>query len=393
MTRYRYEAVTPDGELLQGEMDAPDQAAVVARLQLAGRIPVRAEPAGLDLLRWRPGLRRVAQRELAVFTRGLSSLVHAGLALDRALQVIADVSPNPAVHRVAVELQQAVRGGCALSEALEAQRGAFSRFYVNMVRAAEAGGTLDAGLARLAEHEEKAKALRDSVLSALIYPAILVTVAGVSLTVLLGYVVPQFTALFADAGRALPLSTQIVIGSAELLGTFWPALVLAGIGCVLALRRYRRHGIVLRIPLVGELVRRLETARLSASLATLLASGVSLLAALSIAKDIVSNRLMCEALDLAAEHLKAGGRLADALMATGLFPALAVQLIKVGEESGRLEEMLQRVADLYTQEVAAATQRMLMLLEPALIVALGCLMGGVILSILSAIVSVNDLPL
>ena len=136
-------------------MDAPDQAAVVARLQLAGRIPVRAEPAGLDLLRWRPGSRRVAQRELAVFTRGLSSLVHAGLALDRALQVIADVSRNPAVHRVAVELQQAVRGGCALSEALEAQRGAFSRFYGEMVRAAEAGGTLDAGLARLAEHEEK----------------------------------------------------------------------------------------------------------------------------------------------------------------------------------------------------------------------------------------------
>ena len=210
---------------------------------------------------------------------------------------------------------------------------------------------------------------------------------------LLGYVVPQFTALFADAGRALPLSTQIVIGSAELLGTFWPALVLAGIGCVIALRRYRRHGIVLRIPLVGELVRRTGNGPPQREPRDSARERRSLLAALSIAKDIVSNRLMCEALDLAAEHLKAGGRLADALMATGLFPALAVQLIRSAKASGRLEEMLQRVADLYTQEVAAATQRMLMLLEPALIVALGCLMGGVILSILSAIVSVNDLPL
>lgn len=392
MARYRFEAVTPEGEALQGEMEAPDQATVVARLQLAGRIPLRAEPAGLDRLRWRPAARGASQRELAVFTRELSTLVHAGLALDRALQVIADVSQDAAVRRLALTLQQAVRGGSALSDALQAQ-GAFSRFYVSMVRAAEAGGTLDAGLARIAEHEEKARALRDSVVSALIYPAILVTVAGVSLAVLLAYVVPQFTALFADAGRALPVSTQIVIGAVDLLRSFWPLLVLGALACTLVARRYRRHGIVLRIPLAGELVKRIETARLSASLAALLASGVSLLAALSIARDIVSNRLMSEALELAAEHLKGGGRLADALMASGLFPALGLQMIKVGEESGRLEEMLQRVADLYAQEVAAATQRILVLLEPALIVGLGCLMGGVILSVLAAIVSVNDLPL
>ena len=159
-------------------------------------------------------------------------------------------------------------------------------------------------IARIAEHEEKARVLRDSVVSALIYPAILVTVAGVSLAVLLAYVVPQFTALFADAGRALPVSTQIVIGTVDLLRSSWPLLVLGAVACALVLRRYRRHGIVLRIPLVGELVKRIETARLSASLAALLASGVSLLAALSIARDIVSNRLMSEALELAEIELR-----------------------------------------------------------------------------------------
>jgi general secretion pathway protein F len=393
MARYRYEAITPEGELLHGEMEAPDQAAVVKRIQLAGRIPVRAEPAEFELLRRPAGPRRMAQRDLAVFTRELASLVHAGLTVDRALQIIIEVSRNRRVRRLAVDIQQAVRGGCALSDALQAQRGVFSGFYVNMVRAAEAGGTLDAGLARIAEHEEKNKALRESVITALIYPGILVTVAGASLLVLLAYVVPQFTALFADAGRALPVSTRIVIGAAEILRSFWPAAAVACIGLVLLLRRYRRHGVMLRLPLVGELVGRMEMARLSRSLATLLASGVSLIAGLYIVKDILSNRELCQALDIAADHLKAGGRLADGLASTGLFPALGLQMIKVGEESGRLEEMLQRVAEIYDQEVAAATQRMLRLLEPALVVAMGALMGAAILSVLAAIASLKDLPL
>ena len=406
MPLYRYEAVSAAGELLQGEMEAADQAAVVSRIQASGQLPLRAHPVAGKPLRFafarpRSASRRIAGRELAGFTRELAALLHAGLALDRALQVIIDVSHDGAVRSLAVRVQEAVRGGAALSDALEAQERVFTRFHVSLIRAAEAAGALDAGLARLAEYQERSKALKDTVVSALIYPAILVAVAGASLLIILAYVVPQFTQLFADAGRALPLSTQVVIGAAELLRHYAWFLAAALIGLVLLVRlqlaspavRLRFDRLVLRLPIIGGLVQRIQMARFSRSLGTLLASGVSLLAALSIVKDIVSNRVLADSLELAADALKAGRSLADPLLATGLFPALGLQLIKVGEETGRLDEMLLRVADLYDGEVAAATQRMLALLEPVLIVGLGIVIAGVIMSILLAIVSVNDLAL
>ena len=406
MPLYRYEAVTPAGELLYGEVEAPDQAAVVARIQQSGQLPIRAEPVVARRLasllsRKRPATRRISRRELAVFTRELSSLLHAGLPLDRAFQVIVDVSHDRRVRSLAASIQDAVRGGAALSDALEAHAGVFSRFYVSMIRAAEAAGTLDAGLARLAEHEERSKALRDSVVSALIYPSILVAVAAVSLLVILAYVVPQFTQLFADAGSALPLSTQLVIGAAELLRNYWWLLGAGIAGLVLLVRlqlarpaaRYWWDGFVLRLPLAGELVRSIQMARFSRSLGTLLASGVSLLAGLSIVKGILSNRVLSDTLELAAEALKAGRRLTDPLMSAGAFPVLGLQMMKVGEETGRLDEMLLRVADIYDREVAAATQRLLAVLEPILIVGLGVVIGAVIMSILLAIVRVNDLAL
>jgi len=406
MPRYRYEAVSPAGELLRGEMEATDQAAVVSWIQESGQLPLRAEPAGarrlgLAFVALRSGERRIASRQLAVFTRELSALLHAGLALDRALQVIIGVSQDGQARKLAERIHEAVRAGAALSDALEAQQGVFTRFHVSIVRAAEAAGALDAGLTRLAEYQERSKALRDSVVSALVYPAILVAVASASLLIILAYVVPQFTQLFADAGSALPLSTQVVIGAAELLRHYGWLLGAAFVGLALVVRlqlarpalRRRFDRLALRLPVVGGLVQRVQLARFSRSLGTLLASGVSLLASLSIVKDIVSNRVLSESLELAADALKAGRSLSEPLLSSGVFPALGLQLIKVGEETGRLDEMLLRVAELYDREVAAATQRMLALLEPLLIVGLGVVIGAVIMSILLAIVSVNDFAL
>jgi general secretion pathway protein F len=402
MALYRYEAVTPSGDILRGELDAQDQAAVVAHLHERGQMPIRAEPAGVQLFTWkRRAAPRLSRNQLAVFTRELASLLHAGLALDRALQVILEVTEDPRARKLVAAIQEAVRGGAALSAALEAQASSFSRFYVSMIRAAEAAGTLDAGFARLAEHEERNKALRDSVVSALIYPGILVSVAAVSLLIILAYVVPQFTQLFADAGRALPLSTQIVIGVAALLRDYW-WLLAAGVAAAAFLARlqlakprgrYWLDGILLGLPVVGELVKRIEMARFSRSLGTLLACGVALLAALSIVKEVLANRALAAALDPAAEALKAGGRLADALLAGAPLPRLGLQMIKVGEETGRLDEMLLKVAELYEREVTGATARLLAVLEPLLIVGLGIVIAAVILSLLQAIVSVNDLPL
>jgi general secretion pathway protein F len=406
MPLYHYKAVTVDGELLQGEMEGADQAAVIAQIQTSGNIPIRAKPVGVQhfgffFQRRLLHPRRIARRELAIFTQELSSLLHAGLPLDRALQTMIDVADDNHILSLTSNIQEAVRGGAAFSDALEAHKGIFSRFYVNMVRASEAGGTLDLGLARLVEYLERAKALKDNVLSALIYPSILVAVSSVSLLIILAYVVPQFTQLFADAGRALPLSTQVVVSTAAVLRDYWWLLVMGVIALALYIRsllasasgRYRWDRLLLRLPIVGELIKRMDMARFSRSLGTLLGSGVPLLAGLSIVKDILSNRVLSDTLDVAADTLKAGRSLAEQLMSTGLFPALGLQMIKVGEETGRLDEMLLRVADIYDREVATAIQRMLTLLEPILIVGLGLVIAGIIMSILVGIVSVNELPL
>jgi general secretion pathway protein F len=402
MPLFRYEAVTVAGELVRGEMEAADQGAVIARVQASGQLPIRAEPAPERRSRLVRGRARgIGRREVGLFTRELASLLHAGLPLDRALQVIVEVSQDAPLQRLAAGIQEAVRGGAALSNALDAHEEAFGRFYVSMIRAAEASGKLDAGLARLADYEERSKALKDSVISALIYPSILVVVSGISRLIILAYVVPSFTQLFADAGRALPLPTQVVMAVAEVVRSYWWLMGAAFVVAALPLRallatpagRYWWDGLLLRLPLAGGLIRRVQMARFSRSLGTLLAAGVTLLAALSIVKDIIANRVLSEALEPAAEALKAGRGLAEPLMASALFPALGLQLIKIGEESGRLDEMLLRVADLYDREVAAATSRILALLEPVLIVGLGVVIAAVIMSILVAIVSINDLPL
>jgi general secretion pathway protein F len=377
-------------------------------MQEAGQLPLAAQPvesagfgqraaALLGLLR----RRGASRRERAAFIGELASLLHAGLPLDRALQIILDASGEGEVCRLASAIQLAVRGGASLSQALEAQPEAFSRFHVAMVRAAEASGALAGGLARLAEHEERSRALREAVLSALIYPAVLVLVTGAALLVILAFVVPQFSALFADAGRALPLSTQIVLAVAEALRSYGWLLAVAIVGLALYVRRqlasragrYRIDSLLLRLPLGGSLVRRVQMARFARTLGSLLASGVPLLAAIGIVRETLSNQVLADALELAAEALKAGRSLADPLLSTGLFPALGMQMLKVGEETGQLDQMLTRVAELYDREVAAATQRLLALLEPVLIVGLGVVIGAVIMSILVAIASVNDLPL
>ncbi|MFQ5937510.1 MAG: type II secretion system F family protein [Acidiferrobacterales bacterium] len=406
MPLYRYKAVSAEGELLEGEMESADQAAVITSLQDSGHTPIRAEQAGATrlgpLLRRAPGRpRRVARREVTLFTQGLAALLHAGLPLDRALQIMIDVADDSRLRRLTENIQEAVRSGTALSSALDAQQEPFSRFYISLVRAAEAAGTLESGLARLVAYLDRAKALRESVISALLYPAILVMVASVSLVIILGYVVPQFTQLFSDVGRALPAATQAVIALAELLRTYGWMLALAGIVLALLMRiqlsrsrtRYRWDRRFLRVPLVGDLLKKMDMARLCRSLGTLLANGVPLLSALSIAKDSLSNSVLVEAIEAAGDNVKGGRSLADEMLSAGLFPALGLQMIKVGEETGQLDEMLLRVADVYDREVATAVQRMLTLLEPALIIGLGLLIAGIIISILVGILSVNEIPL
>jgi general secretion pathway protein F len=303
------------------------------------------------------------------------------------------------LKRLLTRIQDEVRGGASLADALESQSGVFSRLYINMIRAGEAGGSVEVVLSRLAEFIERSKVLRESVTSALIYPIILLTVAGLSVILLLTFVVPQFQQLFEDAGEALPVSTQIVIAAGNAVRGYWWVGVITIFFLIAIFKqqlsrpefRQRWDGWMLKLPLVGDLVAKVEMARFSRTLGTLLRTGVSMLTALAIVKETLSNRVLSDAVGHVSENLKAGQSLADPLMEEGEFPQLAVHMIRVGEETGQLQEMLLKVADTYDGEVQATVKRMLALLEPALILVLGVIIAGIIMSILVAILSINDL--
>ena len=404
MPRYRYEAVDAAGETLRDELEAPTPDAAVEQLRDRGLLPLSVNEAKGGLFRGGLGQplfskrRALSRKAIGLFTQQLASLLGAGMPLDRALTILIGVAEDEQSKALLERVQEKVRGGSALADALEAQ-GAFSRFYLNMIRAGEAGGALETVLKRLNEFLERSQALRETVTSALIYPTILLTVAALSVIILLTFVVPQFERLFADAGKALPLATQIVIAIGNGFQHYWWAgLLVIGL-IVMTVRRQlsqpenraRCDHWLLRLPLIGDLIAKVETARLSRTLGTLLGNGVSLLNALTIVRETLSNQVLAVALGEVAEHAKTGRGLAEPLLETGNFPKLAVQMIRVGEETGQLQEMLIQVADTYDGEVQTAVKRLLTLLEPVLILGLGVVIAAIIMSILVAILSLNEL--
>ncbi len=404
MARYRYEAVDAAGEVVRDDIEAATTEAAVEQLRDQGLLPLAVSEAKGGLLRnglsqplfsKRQGLSR---KTIMLLTQQLASLLAAGMPLDRALTILIGVSEDERGQALLARVQEKVRGGSTLADALESQ-GAFSRFYLNMIRAGEAGGALETVLKRLTEFLERSQALRETVTSALIYPVILLSVAALSVIILLTFVVPQFQRLFADAGKALPLATQIVIAVGDGFRHYWWAGLIVIVLIIMVVRqrlnqpeqRLRWDRWLLRLPLFGDLIAKVETARLSRTLGTLLGNGVSLLNALAIVRETLSNQLLADGLGEVVEHVKTGRGLAEPLAETGHFPKLAVQMIRVGEETGQLQEMLLQVADTYDGEVQTAVKRLLTLLEPALILILGVIIAGIIMSILVAILSLNQL--
>ena len=402
MPQFEYKAVAPTGETVQGMMDAASVEGVIAKLQEGGSIPLQAREAGsggfsLDALRFRR--RGMNAREVGEFTQQLATLLGAGLPLDRSLQVLVELAESERVRRTAADVRDRVREGGSLSGALEAQHGTFTRLYVNMVRAGEVGGTLDTTLARLAEYLERSKELRDSVVSASIYPMLLLVMAGLSIAVLLIVVLPQFMPLFTELGGDLPLTMRglLVIGNG--LQDWWWLLLLLIVGGVWWFRRALREPAqrarldarLLKLKWVGDLVAKLETARFARTVGTLLGNGVPLLNALSIAKNVIGNSVLAEDVRAAAAKVKTGGGLSKNLAQSEYFPRLAIQMISVGEESGQLDTMLMKVADTYDKEVRNAIDRLLAAFTPIVTVLMAVLVGVIVYSLLQAVMSASDL--
>jgi general secretion pathway protein F len=408
MALYKYRAVSATGDVAAGELEAANESEIVDRLRDQGLMPMRVEAAVGGRIassaspakrrRWFAA-RRVTRDNLLSITRELATLLRAGLPLDRALEVLIGLAPTPPVASLLQTIRDDVRGGKSLSQALDSHRTVFSRFYVNIVRAGEAGGALGTVLTRLADTMERTKDLRDSVQSALIYPTILICVAVSSVMVLLVFVVPQFQQTFSQAGKALPLPTQIVILFGTALRKYWWLAIVTVFALVWLIRRrlqkpevrFRWDGRLLRLPLLGDLLAKVEVARFSRTLATLLANGVTLLSGLAIVRETMTNSVLARALEGVITRLREGKGFGRPLVETGLYPKLATQMILVGEESGRLEEMLNRVADVYDREVQISIKRFLAILEPAMILTLAVLIGGIVFSILLGVMGMSEL--
>jgi general secretion pathway protein F len=395
MPVFAYRGLSGSGRSIAGVIDADSARTARGKLREQGIFPTDlAEEAtageARSLKQWLPAIGgRVPATELALLTRQLGALLGAGVQLVEALGTLADQSTRPAVKRMLSQVREAVREGSSLADALAGHPNIFSDLYVGMVRAGETAGALEAVLARLAEYSERQSEFMSKVRGALTYPIIMMCVGSLILIFLMSYVVPQITMIFQQQHVVLPLMTRVLIAVSSFVTGYWlvlVALLLGVIGTILfglSTRRGRRiyDRIVLRVPYLGETMIRIMCARFARTLATLLSSGVQLLPALSAVKRVVTNGLLADAVEQSRESIREGHGMGQTLQRSALFPPLLVEMIKVGERSGELEQMLERVADNYEREVEASLRQMTTLLEPLMTLA----MAGVILFMMMAV--------
>jgi general secretion pathway protein F len=407
MPVFTYRAANRAGKTIDGVMEAHDPQAVIDRLHREEYFPVRVEAAegrprlgALTLSLGGPA--RVPARELLAFTQQLSTLIDAGLPIDRALTILTDLAMSPRLRQIVQDVAQSVRTGSTLADALSRHHPRpFSRLYINTVRAGEKGGALEVALRRLVDHLEATREMRDALTSAMFYPALLCVVGVASVVFLMTFVLPRFAVIFRDLGQALPLPTRVLLGISDGLVAYWwvfGLLALSGLlgWQVLARSEAGRLGLdrwLLGLPLLGDLLRKVEVGRFARTFGTLLHAGVPVLNALGVARDVAGNRVLAAALGTVQEGAKRGDGLARPMAETGAFPTLCIHMVRVGEETGRLEEMLGRVATSYEVEIRVALRRFISLLEPAIIIVLGLVVLGIVVSILMAILSINELPL
>jgi general secretion pathway protein F len=404
MAFFHYRAADQAGKVVEGVMEADAERSVVLRLREMGCVPLRiALPSeraiGASRQQALFAKRKINQQQLLQFTRELAALLAAGLPLDRSLSILGGLVEGGELSKVVRSLVEAVRAGKSLAVSMGEHPEIFPKIYVNMIRAGEAGGILDGVLRYLTEYLESTLALKEDVKSALIYPVILAVAAGLSLIVLFIFVIPKFAAIFRDNDKALPWITKAVIGFSQFLADYgWITLfvICAGvIGVTFYIRspegKSEWDRFSLRTWLIGDLLRKFETARFSRTLAALLKGGVPMLEALGTVQGVIGNRLLARAIGQVQVRVREGRGMARPLSESGLFPPLALNMIAVGEETGKLDAMLTEVANYYDQEVKRSTKKLTALLEPALILAMGLIIGIVVISMLLAIFSINDL--
>ncbi|MBP7526693.1 MAG: type II secretion system F family protein [Syntrophorhabdaceae bacterium] len=396
MAVYSYTAATLDGTIIEGVVEASDETVALERVKLTGVIPVKITMPRASLGKV---LRdRSPKGDLLTFTTEISALIGAGLPIDRSLNILAEISEGKAMKDIVQSVLKDIRGGSSFSEALQRHPKVFTKLYVSMVRAGETGGVLDIVLDKLGEFLETAKELKDSVFSAMVYPVILAVTGGISIVILLTFVIPRFSVIFRELGEALPLSTQVILGMSNALRSWWWVvfpLIAAGLFAFASYIRTEKGTYMwdkMKLRFVGDVVKKLETARFCRTLGTLIRSGVPFLQALQNSKDVIGNRIVAESIGAVTKNVREGKGVAGPLMDAGVFPQLALSMIKVGEETGQLDTMLLKVAATYEKGLKEAVKRFMGLLEPAIILFMGLVIAFIVISMLVAVFSILGLP-
>ncbi len=388
MAQFEYTAKNAtSGQILKGTMDVPSRDEVIAFIRKNRMLLVSVREAPKQLSFKLPG-GGVKTRDVVIFTRQFATMINAGLPLVQSLSILAQQTENKTLKDVTKAVVYDVEAGNTLADALAKHPKAFTGLYVNMVAAGEAGGILDTILLRLATFLEKNDALVRKVKGALVYPAVIISVAIVAVAVLLVFVIPTFTSMFASVNMELPLPTRIVIGASDILTRFWWAIILGAFALVFGIRSYygtadgRKNidGALLKAPVLGDLLRKSAVSRFTRTLGTLISSGVSILDGLEITARTAGNRVVHDAVMQSRQSIAGGETIAGPLQASGVFPPMVISMISVGEQTGGLDEMLSKIADFYDAEVDVAVSALLSLMEPIMIVVLGVIVGGMVVA-------------
>ena len=402
MATFKYKALNSQGKFAEGLMEMPDQRSAAARLQGMGLIPVSIEEPSvkrkklaLPVLQFQ----RVSRRDVLFFTEELATLIRAGLPLDRSLTITAELAEKQALRTVIQDVLKQIKGGKSLAEALAQHPKVFNKLYVNMIRAGEAGGVMDVILDRLVEFERSADELRSYLISAMIYPCLLMAVGVGSVGLLLYFVIPKFANIFSDMGAAIPPATLALLAISSFTRNYWWVVLLSMAGIGYAARAWvktpkgsRTWDIIkLKLPVLGPTLLKMEVGRFARTLGTLIASSVPLISAVRIVQDIVRNQIIADGIAMIASGAKRGEGVSKPMRDAEVFPGLAVHLVEVGEETGHLDAMLLQIADVYEKDVRNSVKALTSVFEPLIILVMGVLVGAVVLSMLMAIFSINEI--
>ena len=399
MTSYFFKAVSSDGKLRTGTVHADTEKFVAQELRRQGLTPVYVGLEQKKSLEFKlPAFTRGKRRDVLFFTQELSTLLNAGVPLDRALSITSELTERPNFRFIVLDILRVLKGGKSLAESLSTHPEYFSDLFVNMVRAGEASGSLSSVFDRLAEFERTRDDLRSYIVSSMVYPCLLALVGIASIAVLMNFVVPRFAAVFEQSRIVMPLPTKMLLEASRLVQSYGLAALVTVFAIVIGWQLYIRtpqgrlwwDKLTLRIPLLGDALRKAETARFARAMGTLVANSVPLVQSIGIAGAILNNKKIAGSLQQVTQGVKRGEGIAGPLKRTGQFPPLAGHLLSVGEETGRLDAMFNRMADIYETDTRAAIKRFTSLFEPLIILVMGLIVGVLILSMLLAITSIND---